>query len=193
EYYDIQPENFPTPDRLGYDWDAFFAAQEKKLKQMPTDLASAIRKGTVFENPRVRANEKRLAQAKDDLKPWFDSPKYKGLTVEESDAVDALSDMVSEVVSLVLLGGQRISRQKVLKFMLQAGLGDKKIVSVAFVLTSRDLAPMMKNDFRTKWAMTHPDLVTFYPFIFDSMSEEEQMEWLERHGIRGSAGLSFEQ
>ncbi|KKM21633.1 hypothetical protein LCGC14_1633470, partial [marine sediment metagenome] len=60
EYYDIQPENFPTPDRLGYDWDEYFAAQEKKLKQMPADLASAIRKGTVFENPRVRANEKRL-------------------------------------------------------------------------------------------------------------------------------------
>ncbi|KKM66682.1 hypothetical protein LCGC14_1478750, partial [marine sediment metagenome] len=185
EYYDIRLDNFQTPDGLSFDFDAFFDAQKKKLGQMPADLASAIKKGTVFKNPQVRSNEKRLTEAKEDLQPWFDAPKYKGLTTEESDSVDELLDLATEVSGLLLLSNVRMSRQKILGFMLKAGLGNSKVTSVAFVLTSKQFAPTMKNDFRNKWVFSHPDLPVFYPFVFDGLSDDEQIEWLERYGIRG--------
>ena len=181
---ELDPLQFRQPDG-NIDWDTYNAESDKIKSQMsPRNRKAVEEKRFNVDNPQLEETLRRKAQASEDLEPWFDAPKYKGLNKEEGDQVDSMLDLVGEAVGLLELQGIRVSRKQILIAALQAGLGDKRIMSTALVLTNRTLAPMVKSDFKTRWAMTHPDLIVFYDFIFFDLSEEEQMEWLERHQTR---------
>ncbi|KKL15656.1 hypothetical protein LCGC14_2503400, partial [marine sediment metagenome] len=140
-------------------------------------------------DPRLEETLRRRAGAIDLLQPYFDAPKYKGLTKAEEEQVDSLITLADEVRGLLSLKGISVSRGKLFEFMLKGGVGDPKIVSTAFVLSKRDIAHLVKTTTRRDMVFANPDLVTFYSFVFYDLSDEDQEEWFTRFSPRSAIGL----
>jgi len=184
QYYELNVEDFLGPDNKP-DWDTFNAEKDRLFEQLSPEAQRAVKaKQLDYDDPVLVQTEKRRLQATEDLEKWFDYPKYNGLTVEESDQVDKLLEEASKIKEMAAVQGKSVDRRDILKAMLTSGTVDPKIAAPAYLLTYSHLSSLVKNPAADNWALSHPDLSVFYPFIFDSLSEEQQLEWTRLHSFR---------
>ena len=184
KYYELDVSDFLGPDNKP-NWEAFYSAKEQILTQMSPLAQEAVEKKKLdYDDPKIVQTEKRRLQATDDLQRFFDFPKYNGLTVAESEQVDELLELGSQVKDILALSGKSIDRNDVMKYILTAGVVDQKIAATAFVATKTNLAPMVKSRAADEWVLSHPDLAVFFPFVWDSLGEEDQLEWQRLYSLR---------
>ncbi|KKM71210.1 hypothetical protein LCGC14_1432900, partial [marine sediment metagenome] len=172
------------------DWDRFNAdADAIKAQMTPRNRQAVENKKFNVADPRLEETLRRRQGAIDLLQPYFDAPKYKGLTKAEEKEVDDLISLVDEVRGLLSLQGKSVSRGKLFEFMLKGGIGDPKIVSTAFVLSKKSIAHLVKTTTKRDMVFANPDMVTFYSFVFYDLSDEDQEAWLARFSPRSAIGL----
>jgi hypothetical protein len=184
--YELRLEDFLGPDNKP-DWDAFFAERNRLLDQMtPTGRKAAEDARTFFpDHPELAKVEQRRIDAVDALQHWFDIPQYKGLTKEQSDEVDSLLEQASQVRELLLVRGLSYSRDDILKAIGAVTPGvDNRVLLTARVLTHSKIADLVRSPEAEQWTLAHPDMMTFYGFLFDTLSDEGKLEWQRLYSMR---------
>jgi RNA polymerase sigma-70 factor (ECF subfamily) len=168
------------------DWDTYHAERDRILGEMtPRNRAANKEKRFSYADPRLNDALRAKVQASEDLQPYFDAPKYVGLDKEQEVQVDTLIATIDEARALIAIqGGKNVSRGTLLGLMLENNLGDKKIVSTAFVLSKDALAPYVRSTYARDYIFAHPDLAVFYPFVFYDLSDEDQELWIKMYGTR---------
>ena len=185
--FELRPEQFMGPDNKP-DWDMYFAARDSLKAQLtPAGQKASEDLRTFFpDNPLLAQTEQRRLQATDALQAWFDFPKYQGLTAEQSDQIDQILKQASQLRDLLQLSGKSVDRDRIVQAIGATTPGlDPKIILYARVLTHSNLAALVKSPAKSQWALSHPDLAVFYPFIFDTLSEEDQVKWQELYSLSG--------
>lgn len=182
-YDNLKPDGTPDWDRFNADADAI------KAQMTPRNRRAVENKKFNVADPRLEETLRRRAGAIELLQPYFDAPKYKGLTKAEETQVDDLIKLADEVRGLLTLRGINVGRSKIFEFMLKGGVGDPKIVSTAFVLSKSNIAHLVKTTTRRDMVFANPDLVTFYSFVFYDLNDEDQEEWTQRFSPRSAIGL----
>ena len=169
----------------GVDFDKFNAAKKLITDQMTDEAQKQVREGK-FNSLDDRANEaaKRKDVAGRQLEKMLNIPKYKGLTKEEGDQVDELIESVDELRDVGKMMGISLSRKDILMKMYEIGMGDRKIVGTATVL-SYDLFKdsMINNEDQTIF-LTNPDIAVYWDFTYNMMPMDIQQEWFARYGMR---------
>jgi hypothetical protein len=184
KFYELDVTDFMGPDNKP-DWERFFAEKERiKLQMSPLAQEAIDKKKLDYDDPTLVQTEQRRLRATDDLQAFFDFPKYNGLTVDESDQVDELLELGTMVQQAMALSGKSVDRSKIMLNFLKAGITDQKIAATALISTKSGLAPMVKSRAADEWALSHPDLAVFFPFIFDSLDEDDQLEWQRLYSLR---------
>ncbi|KKL00826.1 hypothetical protein LCGC14_2628510, partial [marine sediment metagenome] len=133
-YFDVNIDDYPDPRNPGEtDWDAFFGAQDKAL----VPLSAKDRKRVVefirkFDTPTV----KEFRGAQDIIDRFYETPKYKGLSLDDGEDVDRVLFDVAPKMQLAFLRrtGEELSR------------GDAVMSAVQFV-KDEDVAEFLLEHF----------------------------------------------
>jgi ribosomal protein L24 len=189
ELIELEPLDFRDEEN-NIDWDAYNeAADAIKAQMSPANRTAAENKRFNVGDPQLEEALRRRQGAIDNLDPYFNAPKYKDLSLEEGEEVDELLGLVSEIRDILVMQGVTVGRPQILQFMLEAKLGDTKIISTAWVASKSNISYMVKSTVQRDLVFQNPDMVVFYPFVFYDLSEEEQEEWMDMHGRGASRGL----
>jgi hypothetical protein len=134
----------------------------------------------------VNEGMERQKAAREVYDQYNNASKYKGMTIEESDRVDALIETVDQARAMLSLarGGKSVSRKDVLKKLVKLVPGNK-VVQYALILSYDNLARLIKSDIQTTLFLDNPDLAVFYPKTYWYASEDEQEEWNRKFGMGG--------
>ena len=130
-----------------------------------------------FNDPEVIAVEKIRNSARKNIDIWFDLPKYRLLDVAQSDQVDLLLDRATEIRQLAALVGLTVSRDQVLQVLgaLTPGI-DMAVLVIARASTFSQFRDFVRNPEQDQFVLAHPEMLSFYPFLFDTLSVEDQLE-----------------
>ena len=80
--------------------------------------------------------------------------------------------------------GYSISRKEILMRMYEIGMGDKKIVGTAAVLSFDVFKDYMMNNEDQTIFLLNPDIAVFWDFTYNMMPMTVQEEWFARYGMR---------
>lgn len=183
---ELNLEDFMTPDGLKFDYDAYEQQRNKLLARLSPEVRKAYAAGKYkgYKDPTVLATEKRLDDAQEALDHWYDIPKYRGLTNEQSTIVDQMIDWARQVRDMYALQGHSISTDYCLEWLTSAQPEYAHLASFSRWANKSNLRKFVMNDGKEKWTLTHPDLAVFYSFTYDDMSEEGQLDWQQRYALR---------
>ena len=118
DYFDVNVDDYVQPDGTT-DWKGFFGAQEDALKPLSgadkTRVMNFIHK---YDTPTVT----QFRKAQDVVDRFYETPKYKGLSVEEGEEVDeVLNKTVPNVQLQAMRAGREVDRREAIKFVLRQG------------------------------------------------------------------------
>jgi len=183
---ELNLEDFKTPDGLRLDYDAFERRRNILLARLSPEVRKNYERGKYrgYEDPFVADTEKRLDDAQEALDRWYDFPKYRGLSNEQSDIVDQMIEWARKVKDMYALQGHSISTDYCLEWLTTAQPEYSNLSSFARWANKSKLRKFVMNDEKEKWTLAHPDLAVFYSFTYDDMSEEGQLEWQQRYALR---------
>ena len=186
QLYNLDLEDFPDPSGIGFDYDTFAFTKAVLLDKLSPAVREEHEKPTwqSYEDPEVAANEKRAYDVKEVLDHWFDIPKYKGLTNEQSTTVDAMIEWAGKVREQYLLAGESVKTDYFLEWLITAQPENAGLASYARVANSSKLRETTVNPEKKAWTLNHPDLAVFYGFVYENMDEEGQAEWQRRYSLR---------
>ncbi|KKL18137.1 hypothetical protein LCGC14_2478530, partial [marine sediment metagenome] len=152
---------------------------QKSLKaDMSEDAQRALdNPENFFNDPEVIEVEKIRKTAQASLDTWFDIPKYRLLDKAQSEQVDLLLDRASEIRNLATMAGLRVSRDQVLQVLgaLTPGI-DLSVLVIARASTYSQMRDFILNPESDQFVLAHPEMLSFYPFLFDTLSVEDQLE-----------------
>jgi hypothetical protein len=114
----------------------------------------------------------------------LNTPKYKGLTKVESESVDALIKSVDYVRDIGKMMNLSLSRKDILMYMYKIGIGDKKIVGTATIVSFDAFKPLIMNNTDQVIFLNNPDIAVFWDFTYNMMPMDIQQEWFARYTMR---------
>jgi len=126
-YRDISPNDpkYRDPTTNEVQWDDFFKAKDAALTTLSPELRRALKESLKSLDPDVQRVETQLKQAKDVVGKFYDTPKYKGLSLEQGESVDRV---LNEVVPQIQLNAQRqgieLKRADAVRYAIRQGLVD---------------------------------------------------------------------
>lgn len=185
QYFSLDPTMFVTPDGLEIDWDRFNAAKDLIVAQMsPANQEAILTKRYDVDDPVLAEAMRRKDDAQERLEEYFNAPKYKWLEKEREVEVDQLLEQVDQVRGFAALAGKNVSRTDILEFLMKSGTIDQKIGMIAWLDSKSALRPFVRSTARKEFVFENPDVVVFYPFVFDALDEEEQEDWRAKYQLR---------
>lgn len=183
DFRKIDPEaEFEIP-RIN--WDKYFQAREAVIAQMTPENQAAVREKRYlqFTHPKLAEVLRRKDTATEALQSYFDAPKYKNMTLEESEQVDDLLEQASRLRDILRLRGRKVDRRDILLEFLRRGIGDFRVNLYAALATSDVTKRLILSDKRERLVMDNPDLAVFFSFTFRVLDEDQKEEWFTRHGF----------
>jgi len=172
-----------------YDWDAFYRARDDLVAKMTPDARKAFKEKR-YETGDTRLDDtlRRKDRASEDVRKWIEAPKYKDLTVKQSERVDDILDSAKKIRQMLTLRGDRDipSVKETLQWMAEgaAGSGESRLYTYAIVSTYDQLRDTIRDTTKDTLPFTNPDLVVFYPFTYFDLDQELQDEWSARYSTR---------
>jgi len=185
DYHALNYDSYKAADGITPDPEGYKAAQQSILNQMSPAMRGFIesgKDGRITSRKGKDANT-RLISTRTDLRRWFDAPKYKGLTGDESKQVDQLLEWASTLHDMATLSGVSIDRRKIIA-MMGSIPQYSKLAAVAFFATFEGLKSMVLSDEQEKITMSNGDLAVFYPFTYEDLSDELKVDWAKLYGMR---------
>jgi hypothetical protein len=170
-------------DETGYvDWEAREAAQEEVLSRMDPMDATLLRDRDRFESTNANTVFKMRKDATAQKDVFDDQPKYQLISKDQEDDLDELVNMVEQAQTIMMLrDGKAPSKTKILGAMLKAGMGDKNLVTTAYYLNTTHLHDLAYSRARVDFLTANPELVMFYPYLYDQLRDEEKAEYLDNN------------
>jgi hypothetical protein len=187
-YFDVDVDSFPDLRNPGEtDWDGFFKARDTALKGLSADdrrrVMKFIRK---FDTPTVT----QFRGAQDIVDRFYETPKYKGLSVKEGEELDEFVNVsvgdfqrdmlrrtgreLSRVVAMILAAKELGIPSKILRFAM---LFRKQRIRDVFLDPRRDEMLQANQDILAK----------FYPDLLERQLSREEEAAL---GEEAFAGIS---
>jgi len=126
-YRDISPNDPKYRDPATNEplWDDFFEAKDAALANLSPELQRALKESLKSLDPDVQRVETQLKQAKDVVGKFYDTPKYKGLNLEQGEAVDkVLNEIVPQIQLTALRQGIELKRSDAVRYAIRQGLVD---------------------------------------------------------------------
>ncbi len=127
---------------------------------------------------------KNFDKAADINKQVEEMPKYRFLTVEQSEQVDELTEMATGVARVIQESGGSTSVAQVLRSVAEAGVIDDKVAYIALFRQIPELRAMAWNPERDVLVMQNPSSVLYYPSLYKGLSERNKIEFRRTQGDR---------
>ena len=118
DYFDVNVDGYVQPDGTT-DWKSFFAAQEDALKPLSgADKTRVMKFIHKYDTPTVT----QFRKAQDVVDKFYETPKYKGLSLEDGDKVDKIiNETVPRLQLVALRQGTELERRDVIHSLIKQG------------------------------------------------------------------------
>jgi len=152
EYQTLNPKSEEFTDENGdVDWDAYEKRKAALLKKLPAATQAAVRNNDKFKDANLNKVEKEFQKARAVVDKFYDTPKYKGLSLQEGEELDdlvengvnrvqtlniqKLGQPLGTAAALVIAAKEQGVNPKILRFAL---MFRKQSTKKAFMLDTRD-------------------------------------------------------
>lgn len=103
-------------------------------------------------------------------------PKYRFLTVEQSEQVDSVTEMAIGLGRIFReMGRRNVTVAKILYAISKSGLIDETVGTVAFMRQIPVISHLLWNPDRDALVMENPFAVRFYPILYENMGETNKI------------------
>ncbi len=172
------------------DWDRYYADLDAITDQINSaNKELLLDPARSYDDPVVVEVIRRKARANEMLSLWFDMSKYRGATKAEDKEIDALIDRAKEI--RITLGLQNVHKSiaEILRAQVDQGLIPRTTGLVAAAVRTKGLETIVLNPLREQLVMENPDLVVFQEWLFDTLDEDQQEEWMNTYRLNGLRGV----